>query len=384
MGPLAGLRIIEMAGIGPGPMAAMMLSDMGAQVLRIERQTDSGLGIQRPEKYDLLMRGRKALALDLKDKAAIEVVLGLVEKSDGLIEGFRPGVMERLGLGPDVCLSRNPKLVFGRMTGWGQDGPLSQAAGHDLNYIALTGALNAIGRKGQLPAPPLNLLGDFGGGALYLAFGMVCALLEAQRSGKGQVVDAAIVDGTANLMTSMYGTYAAGMITPERGGNILDSGAFFYDVYACADGKLISIAPIESKFYGELLERLGIDPSKMPPQHDRSQWEAARSIFAETFARKSRDEWCALLEGTDVCFAPVLSMEDAPTHPHIRERNVFIEIDGVTQPAPAPRFSRSTPERPSPPKKASNTPLAEALEGWMTAEEIESLRSSGLTSSPDA
>ena len=244
MGPLSGVRIIEMAGIGPGPMAAMMLSDMGALVLRIERQADSGLGIRRPEKYDLLLRGRKALALDLKNKASIEVVLGLIQKSDGLIEGFRPGVMERLGLGPDVCLKRNPKLVFGRMTGWGQDGPLSQAAGHDLNYIALTGALNAIGRKGQLPTPPLNLLGDFAGGAAYLAFGIVCALLEAQRSGRGQVVDAAIVDGTAHLMTSVFGTYGAGLIGPERGTNFTDSGAFFYDVYACADGQLISIAPI--------------------------------------------------------------------------------------------------------------------------------------------
>lgn len=371
-----------MAGIGPGPMAAMMLSDMGASVLRIERQTDSGLGIRRPEKFDLLLRGRKALALDLKKHASIEVVLGLVEKSDGLIEGFRPGVMERLGLGPDVCLERNPRLVFGRMTGWGQKGPLSHAAGHDLNYIALTGALNAIGRKGQLPAPPLNLLGDFAGGAAYLGFGMVCALLEAHRSGKGQVVDAAIVDGTIHLMTSLFGTYGAGMMTLERGDNIVDSGAFFYDVYACADEQLISIAPIEEKFYVQLLEKLGIDPSLMPPQFDRTQWEAGRSVLAKAFARKSRDEWCSILEGTDVCFAPVLSMEEAPAHPHMRARENFIDIEGVVQPAPAPRFSRTRPAQPTPPRKAENTPLHEALEGWMSHNEIEALRAAGLSIQP--
>lgn len=379
MGPLSGLRLIEMAGIGPGPMAAMMLSDMGALVLRIERQADSGLGIRRPEKYDLLLRGRKALALDLKNKASIGVVLDLIEKSDGLIEGFRPGVMERLGLGPDVCFERNPKLVFGRMTGWGQEGPLSQAAGHDLNYIALTGALNAIGRKGQLPTPPLNLLGDFAGGAAYLAFGMVCALLEAQRSGKGQVVDAAIIDGTAHLMTSIFGTYGAGLIGPERGTNFTDSGAFFYDVYACADGQLISIAPVEAKFYKELLEKLGIDPADMPPQFERTQWEAGRSVLAKAFKSKSREEWCAILEGSDVCFAPVLTMEEAPLHPHMRARGVFIEIDGVVQPGPAPRFSRSVTAHPSPPRKAENTPLAQVLDGWMSEQEIDNLRAAGLT-----
>ena len=382
MGPLAGIKIIEMAGIGPAPMAAMMLSDMGAQVLRIERQADSGLGIRRPEKFDLLLRGRKALALDLKNRAATEVVLGLIGQSDAVIEGFRPGVMERLGLGPDVCLARNPKLVYGRMTGWGQDGPLSHAAGHDLNYIALTGALNAIGRKGQLPAPPLNLLGDFGGGAAYLAFGMVCALLEAQRSGQGQVVDAAIVDGTAHLMTSIYGTYYAGLMSSERGSNFTDSGAFFYDVYACADGRLISIAPVEPKFYGELLERLGIDAAEMPPQLDRSQWEAGRSKLAKVFQSRPRDEWCARLEGTDVCFAPVLDLDEAPAHPHMRGRGVMVDIDGVVQPAPAPRFSRSVPAKPSPPRKAENTPLSEALAGWMTLQEIENLRAAGLTIQP--
>ncbi|UPK29943.1 CaiB/BaiF CoA transferase family protein [Bradyrhizobium sp. 195] len=379
MGPLSGLKIVEMAGIGPGPMTAMMLSDMGADVLRIERQTDSGLGIRRPEKYDLLLRGRKALALDLKNKASIEIVLDLIGRSDALIEGFRPGVMERLGLGPEICLERSPKLVFGRMTGWGQHGPLAQAAGHDLNYIALTGALNAIGRKGQLPAPPLNLLGDYAGGATYLAFGIVCAMMEAQRSGKGQVVDAAIVDGTAHLMTSIFGMHGAGMMSPRRGENVVDSGAFFYDIYECADGNLISIAPIEGKFYKELLERLGIEEADLPAQFDRAHWEAGRSVFADVIKSKSRDEWCTILEGTDVCFAPVLNLDEAPLHPHMKSRETFIEVNGVVQPAPAPRFSRTVPDRPSPPRKAENTSLAEALDGWMTAAEIEALRATGLT-----
>lgn len=379
MGPLSGLKIVEMAGIGPGPMTAMMLSDMGADVLRIERQTDSGLGIRRPEKYDLLLRGRKALALDLKNKASIEIVLDLIGRSDALIEGFRPGVMERLGLGPEICLERSPKLVFGRMTGWGQHGPLAQAAGHDLNYIALTGALNAIGRKGQLPAPPLNLLGDYAGGAAYLAFGIVCAMMEAQRSGKGQVVDAAIVDGTAHLMTSIFGMHGAGMMSPRRGENVVDSGAFFYDIYECADGNLISIAPIEGKFYKELLERLGIEEADLPAQFDRAHWEAGRSVFADVIKSKSRDEWCTILEGTDVCFAPVLNLDEAPLHPHMKSRETFIEVNGVVQPAPAPRFSRTVPDRPSPPRKAENTSLAEALDGWMTAAEIEALRATGLT-----
>lgn len=382
MGPLAGIKVIEMAAIGPGPMTAMMLSDMGADVLRIERQSDAGLGIRRPEKYDLLLRGRKALALDLKNKASVAVVLDLISRSDALIEGFRPGVMERLGLGPEVCLERNPRLVFGRMTGWGQQGPLAQAAGHDLNYIALTGALNAIGRSGQLPAPPLNLLGDYAGGAAYLAFGMVCAMLEAQRSGKGQVVDAAIVDGTAHLMTSLFGMHGAGMLDPRRGANIVDSGAFFYDIYECADGKLISVAPIEGKFYEELLHRLGLDPAQLPPQSDPARWPQGRSVLADLIKTKSRDEWSALLEGTDVCFAPVLTLEEAPQHPHMKARETFIDVDGVAQPAPAPRFSRTVPARPAPPRKAANTPLADALEGWLSGTEIEALRATGLTIQP--
>ena len=360
-------------------MAAMMLADMGATVLRIERQVNSGLGIQRPIKYDLLMRGRKAIALDLKNKGAIEVVLRLIEKSDGVIEGFRPGVMERLGLGPDVCRKRNPKLVFGRMTGWGQDGPLSQAAGHDLNYIAVTGALAAIGRKGQKPVPPLNLLGDFAGGAAYLAFGMVCGMLEAQRSGLGQVVDAAIVDGTAHLMTSAFGTVAAGLMSLQRGENFADTGSFYYEVYACSDGKLISIAPIEAKFYAELLERLGISRDAMPAQADKPNWERGKTILADIFAQKTRDEWCEILEGTDVCFAPVLTMDEAPQHPHMKARGVFMTTDGVVQPAPAPRFSRTRPGVPSPPRKATDMSLEEALNAWMSRDEIGTLRSSGLS-----
>lgn len=370
MGPLAGLRIIEMAAIGPCPMAAMMLADLGATVLRIERLSESDLGIKRPIKYDLLMRGRKAIALDLKKPDSIEIVSRLIESADGLIEGFRPGVMERLGLGPEVCLERNPKLVFGRVTGWGQEGPLSRTAGHDLNFIALTGALNAIGRKHQKPVPPLNLVGDFAGGAAYLVIGMLSALLEAQRSGKGQVVDAAMVDGTAHLMTSAFGLFAAGLMSLERGENIADSGSFFYEVYECKDGKLISIAPIEAKFFAELLERMGIGANELPPQSDKSSWDRGKAVLADVFAQKTRDEWCRLLEGTDVCFAPVLNMSEAPDHPHMKARGVFIEVDGVVQPVPAPRFSRTSADPPSPPKRAIDTPIADALQGWMPPDQI--------------
>jgi alpha-methylacyl-CoA racemase len=319
------------------------------------------------------------LALDLKNEAAVSVVLDLIAKSDALIEGFRPGVMERIGLGPDACLACNSKLVFGRMTGWGQDGPLSQAAGHDLNYIALTGALGAIGRKGQMPTPPLNLLGDYAGGASYLAFGIVCAVLEARTSGKGQVVDAAIVDGTAHLMTSIYGMHGAGMLPGGRGDNILDSGAHFYDVYACADGKLISIAPIESKFYQKFLDLAGLSADELPPQLDQSGWDRGRDVLTRKFKEKSQADWCALLEGTDACFAPVLDMSEAPNHAHMRARGVFITTDGVVQPAPAPRFSRTVPATPTPPRRAASMSLNEALAGWMSPSEIDTLRNSGLT-----
>jgi alpha-methylacyl-CoA racemase len=377
MGPLSGLKVVELAGIGPGPMCAMLLADLGATVLRIDRPSPSGLGVPRPLKYDLLLRNRSVLALDLKQQSAVELVLRLLEKSDALIEGFRPGVTERLGLGPETCLARNKRLVYGRMTGWGQDGPLAQAAAHDLNYIALTGALHAIGRQGQPPTPPLNLVGDFGGGALYLAFGIMCALFEAGRSGKGQVVDAAIVDGTASLMTSFFGTYGAGLTTDARGTNATDSGSHFYDVYECADGRFVSLAPIEAKFHAELLQRLEIDPASVPKQWDKAGWPRMKALLAERFRTRTRDEWSALLEGTDACFAPVLSPAEAPGHPHLVARGTFIEVDGVVQPAPAPRFSRSVPETPKPPRPADAESAEAILAPWLTPAEIAAARAAG-------
>jgi crotonobetainyl-CoA:carnitine CoA-transferase CaiB-like acyl-CoA transferase len=375
MGPLKGMKIVELAGIGPGPMCAMLLADMGATVLRIDRKEPVDLGNPRPLKYNLLLRNRKSIALDLKQRAAVELALKLVADADALIEGFRPGVVERLGLGPDVCFARNPRLVYGRMTGWGQNGPLASAAGHDLNYIALTGALHAIGRKGEPPTPPLNLLGDYAGGSLYLAMGMLAAVIEARQSGKGQVVDAAIVDGTASLMTSVYGLYAAGLTSLERGTNTSDSGAYFYDVYECADGEWVSVAPIEGRFHTELLRLMDIAPEDIGEQRDRKNWDRARAVLARTFKTRSRAHWCKLLEGTDSCFAPVLSMAEAPQHEHLRERDTFVEVDGVVQPAPAPRFSRSVPEKPTAPA----APDAErALAGWMTQDAIAKLKADGV------
>jgi crotonobetainyl-CoA:carnitine CoA-transferase CaiB-like acyl-CoA transferase len=375
MGPLKGMKIVELAGIGPGPMCAMLLADMGATVLRIDRKEPVDLGNPRPLKYNLLLRNRKSIALDLKQRAAVELVLKLVADADGLIEGFRPGVVERLGLGPDVCLARNPSLVYGRMTGWGQSGPLASAAGHDLNYIALTGALHAIGREGEPPTPPLNLLGDYAGGSLYLAMGMLAAVIEARQSGKGQVVDAAIVDGTASLMTSVYGLYAAGLVSLERGTNTSDSGAYFYDVYECADGEWVSVASIEGRFHAELLRLMGIAPEDIGEQRDRKNWGRARAVLARTFETRSRAHWCKLLEGTDSCFAPVLSMAEAPQHEHLRARDTFVEVDGVVQPAPAPRFSRSVPEKPTAP--AAPDPEG-ALAAWMTQDAIAKLKADGV------
>ncbi|WP_298720927.1 CaiB/BaiF CoA-transferase family protein [uncultured Ferrovibrio sp.] len=340
-GPLSGLKVIEMPAIGPVPFCGMLLADLGADVLRIDRTGDADLGLPVETKYELAGRGKRSLALDLKDPKAIELMLQLVEKADVILEGFRPGVMERLGLGPDVACQRNPKLVYGRMTGWGQDGPLSHAAGHDINYIALTGALHAIGHKDGKPVPPLNLVGDFGGGSLYLAMGVLAALFERQQSGRGQVVDAAMVDGAASLMTMFYGMKAAGIWTDQHGVNILDSGAPWYDTYECKDGKFVSIGSIEGKFYAELIKVLGLDPVTLPKQHDRKNWESLRAAFAAVFKTRTRDEWCALMEGSDICFAPVLSLEEAPGHPHMAARRNFVERDGVVQPAPAPRFSRT-------------------------------------------
>ncbi len=378
MGALSGYRIIEFAGIGPAPMCAMLLSDMGADVLLIDRTADAGLGIAMQPKYNLLNRGRRSVALDLKRPEAAEVIFRLIERSDALIEGFRPGVMERLGIGPDRCLARNPRLVYGRMTGWGQEGPLAHAAGHDINYIALIGALHAVGRKGQAPVPPLNLVGDFGGGALYLALGVVAALLEAQKSGKGQVVDVAMVDGAASLMTAIYGLHGAGIWTNHMAENILDTGSHYYEVYETKDGKYVSVGSIEVKFYEELLRLSGLKGEKLPDQNDRSAWPAMKERFAAVFRAKTRDEWCRIMEGSEVCFAPVLSLEEAPRHPHNRHRRTFVEDDGVVQPAPAPRFSRTPSAIQRPPAKPGEH-TEEALHDWgFGPDELKRLATAGV------
>jgi alpha-methylacyl-CoA racemase len=336
-GPLNGVKVLEFAGIGPGPFCCMLLSDMGADVVRVDRPDG------RAMRNDVTARGRRSVALDMKQAGDIEVALQLIEKADILIEGFRPGVMERLGVGPEQAFARNPKLIYGRMTGWGQSGPLAHAAGHDLNYIALSGALYAMGRKGMPPAPPLNLVGDYGGGALYLAMGVLAAYIEAQRSGKGQVVDAAITDGAASLMAVMYGLRASQIWTDDREANLLDGGAHFYDVYETSDGQFVSIAPIEPQFYALLLEKTGLkdDPAFAAPQMLKSEWPALSVKLAALIKTKTRAEWTAILEGSDVCFAPVLTMAEAPSHPHNQARQTFVEVDGVIQPAPAPRFSRT-------------------------------------------
>ncbi len=377
MGTLDGVKIVEMAGIGPAPMGAMLLADMGADVLRIDRIQSSGLGIPMEPRFSVLERGRRSLAIDLKNPEGIEAVLRLTDQADALIEGFRPGVMERLGLGPDVCLGRNPRLVYGRVTGWGQEGPLAHAAGHDLNYIALAGVAHSIGRKGQPPTPPLNVVGDFGGGALYIALGVVAALFEAKNSGQGQVVDAAMVDGAASLLSAIYGMRAGGVQTDERGENILDSGAHFYDSYETSDGKYVSIASIEPKFYAILLEKTGLERETLPDQMDRAQWPALKERVAALIRTKTRDEWCEIMEGTDICFAPVLSMEEAPHHPHAVARDAFVEIEGVPQPAPAPRFSR-TPSAVQKPPSAHGADTEAGLRDWgFSAGEIADLRDTG-------
>ncbi|SAL28540.1 L-carnitine dehydratase/bile acid-inducible protein F [Caballeronia cordobensis] len=365
-GPLAGVKVVEIAGIGPGPLAAMFLADLGATVIRVDRKEPSGLGAPRPLQFDLGLRNRKSIRVDLKDADAVEMVMELVADADALIEGFRPGVMERLGLGPDVCLARNPRLVYGRVTGWGQDGPLSQVAGHDLNYIAITGALHAMGRAGQAPTPPLNVLGDYAGGSLYLAFGLLAGVLEARGSGKGQVVDAAMVDGVASIMTVTMGLHAAGMLGKARGTNLLDTGAHFYEVYECADGRYVSVGPIESKFYRLLLEKLGLqDHPVLQKQMDRAQWPEAKQVLAARFRQRTRDEWTQLLGESDVCFAPVLDFDEAPDHPHIKARGTLIDIDGVTHPAPGPRFSRTPAARPDAPAESTTDNAIAALRDWL-------------------
>jgi alpha-methylacyl-CoA racemase len=381
MGPLAGFRIVEFVGIGPGPMAAMLFADLGASVIRLDRLTPSGLGIDRSAdksaRFDLLARSRPSVAVDLKHPDGLALAADLIDKADALIEGFRPGTMERLGLGPELALARNPRLVYGRMTGWGQSGPLAQAAGHDLNYLALIGALAAIGRAHAKPTPPLNLVADFGGGALYLAFGMACAMVEAQRSGKGQVVDAAMTDGAASLMTMFYGLYAAGLHRLERGTNLLDSGSAIYDVYECADGRYVAIAPLELKFRKVLFERLGLP-------YTTDDGADLRSKLESLFKTRTRDEWCELLEGTDACFAPVLTMAEAPHHPHNIARGSFIDIDGVVQPAPVPRFSRTPSARPTPPQAPGEGSRA-ALADWGIAKErIEALFAAGVLGGSEA
>lgn len=374
-GPLAGLKIIEMVGLGPCPFAAMMLADMGAEVIRIERKVDPDAPNPYPvlgTKYDVMARGRRSLALDLKHPRARLLLLDLVARADVLIEGFRPGVMERLGLGPDACLDRNPKLVYGRVTGWGQTGPLAQAAGHDLNYVALSGMLAAMGRAGSPPAPPLNLVGDFGGGGMMLAFGVVCAVLEARSSGQGQVVDAAMTDGAALLGAMMYGLRAFGQWQDAREANFLDGGAPFYDSYACADGKFITVAAIEPQFYAQLLQLTGAtDPEfskQSSEQWEEKRWPELKRKFAGLFATRTRDAWCALLEGSDVCFAPVLGMGEAPLHPHNAARKTFIDVGGVTQPAPVPRFSRTEAEVGRPPPSPGQHG-AEILADWGWSQE---------------
>jgi len=376
-GPLSGIRIVEIAGIGPGPFCAMMLADLGADVVRVDRAERARAPRLPGPNLDLLNRGRRSVAVDLKSAAGVEVVLRLVDRADALIEGFRPGVMERLGLGPEPCMARNPRLVYGRMTGWGQEGPLAKAAGHDINYIALSGALHAIGRADGPPPPPLNLVGDFGGGGLLLAYGIACALVERARSGRGQVVDAAMVDGAAALMAIIYGAHAAGWWRDERQANMLDGGAHFYDSYETKDGKYVSIGSIEPQFYEQLLALAGLAGEELPKQMDRSGWKPMKKRLAEIFKTRTRDEWCKIMEGTDVCFAPVLSLSEAPEHPHMKARGTFVEVEGVRQPGPAPRFSRTPGAIERPPAHAGEH-TDEALADWgFGRDELARLRESG-------
>jgi alpha-methylacyl-CoA racemase len=378
MGPLAGIRIVELAGIGPVPFTGMMLADMGADVVRVDRagvvRGTEVVPFQPPK--DLMNRNRRSIGVDLKHPDGAEVVLRLVEGCDGLIEGFRPGVTERLGVGPTDCLGRNGRLVYGRMTGWGQDGPMAQAAGHDINYIALAGVLDRIGRVGQPPTPPLNLIGDFGGGAMFLAFGMACALVHAGRSGQGQVIDAAMVEGAATLMMPFFGGRDGGFNT-ERGTNLLDSGAPFYDTYETADGRWVAVGAMEPKFYATLLRLLGLDVVDLPPQMDRVGWPVVRAAIAGVFRTRTRDEWCALLEGSDACFSPVIGLEEVELHAHNAARATFISVEGRVQPRPVPRFSATpgTVDRP-PPEPGQHTDEVLAESG-LTSEEITRLRSVG-------
>lgn len=384
MGPLSGFKIIEIAGIGPAPFAAMMLSDMGADVIRVDRSTSVFGGDPANPPVELFNRGRRSIGVNLKSPEGVAVLLDLVGEADALIEGFRPGVAERLGFGPEVCAERNPRLVFGRMTGWGQEGPYVPTAGHDINYIALAGVLAHLGRAGEKPTPPINLVGDFGGGGMLLAFGTVCAMLEASRSGKGQVVDAAMVDGSASLMMMMWAFKNLGFWSDDRGTNLLDTGTHFYDTYECSDGKFVSIGSIEPQFYAELLKHTDLEASytaeglTLPNQMDRNAWPEMKERLAAIFKTKTRDEWSAQLEGTDVCFAPVLTMDEAAKHPHNVERETFIEVAGITQPAPSPRFDR-TPGQVQRPPSHPGQHTDEIMGEWLSTDEgsLAELRASG-------
>jgi alpha-methylacyl-CoA racemase len=387
-GPLSGIKIIELAGIGPAPFTCMMLADAGAQVLRLERAPAGAVeaGVEFAKSgagsyWDLLNRSRSSVGIDLKNPDALKLVLGLVEQADGLIEGFRPGVAERLGVGPEDCFARNKRLVYGRMTGWGQDGPMASMAGHDIDYIAIGGALWSLGRADSAPVPPLNLVGDFGGGGMLLAFGMVAALLEAARSGEGQVVDAAMVDGAATLMTMIHAFHRHGLWNDERGTNMLDTGAPFYEVYETSDGKWMAVGGIEAQFYAELIRGLGLEgDSSFPSQMSRDQWQAMKARFAEIFKSKTRDEWSAIFDGTDACVVPVLSPWEAHLHPHNVARSTFVEVNGTVQPAPAPRFSR-TPSAISKPPSPPGADTISALVEWGVAEDaVKKLRESGALS----
>ena len=375
-GPLRGLRVVEVAGIGPGPFAAMLLADLGADVIRVDRPGGGGLSLGD---RDVLNRGRKSIAVDLKNPGGAEVILRLAEQADVLIECYRPGVAERLGIGPEACLARNPKLVYGRMTGWGQDGPLAQTAGHDIAYIAITGALHAIGRAGGPPQVPLNLVGDFGGGSMYLVVGLLAAVWEAARSGQGQVVDAAIVDGTAHLAAVVHSYQGLGIWNDERGTNLLDTGTPYYDVYETSDGKHMAVGAFEPQFFAVLLERLGVTEST-PPQHEKARWAEMRELFGETFRSRTRDEWTKIFDGSEACVAPVLSAKEAAAHPHLAARGVIVEKHGLSQPAPAPRFSRTEAVLDLPPC-GPGAHTREALEAW-GFDDVDDLLAAGAAVQP--
>ncbi|MBS1848619.1 MAG: CoA transferase [Actinobacteria bacterium] len=375
-GPLSGMKMVEIAGIGPGPFCAMMLADLGADIIRIDRADKVAPIVSPQPSLDVLNRGRRSIGVNLKDPDGVATVLELIERSDALIEGFRPGVMERLGLGPEVCLERNPRLVYGRMTGWGQDGPMANVAGHDINYLSLTGALAAIGRAGEPPVPPLNLVADFGGGGMVLALGIAAALVERNTSGKGQVVDAAMVDGVSVMMSIFHGMTAMGVWSEQRGTNMLDSGAHWYDAYETSDGRYVSVGPVEPQFYALLLDKMGLDPGDFP-QYDQARWPELKAKFAEIFKTKTRDEWCDLLEGTDACFAPILAMSEAPTHPHNVARGTFVDAFGIPQAAPAPRFSRTPGSIDAPPPHAGQHTDDVLAEYGVEPDRIAALRASG-------